>query len=321
MITSPRRNSRVLSKGLLVLNLAALCLMVVTLYACGASATAVNDDDDDVTTPNPPNPNLEEWRPNEPSDWTTRSSHDFVGSTVEPAPDPAWFTISNVAPGSMSGPYGTNGTPPGQDASPFMDAEAQSPVSASGLVFFYPEGLVDGQTNGHFGPSFATSDGGVYYAYTFHTSANWQQSETVVTGNTFKHVETRARTGSSGGGQLIARTGITKIPSDPQNRYRMKLADWISSTDATYTNDEAGYWQAGDWVIVEVLIRYNSGGANTGSMQLWVNGSLQAYLDPHDIPYDQASGITASLVHGGGIGSSQVDKYMTFGDFYVATPP
>jgi trimeric autotransporter adhesin len=245
--------------------------------------------------------------PNAPSGWNTLIDSDFNYATVEY--DPAgsgWFSISD----SRWGGRAPDTRPVG------MRTDANGPISAPHAVRFdFPEGAPDGSSPAGrmFSESISATTTGVYFAYTMRLSPNWSQNPTGTPGNPLKHVEF----GSSG--NLVMRTGITKIPDDPQDRFRMSMGNTYSGGTPTFVLDNSTAFHAGDWVTVEVLVLYNeSGVADSGSIEMWVNGNLAATQYNVNYPFTTFSGIQAANVFGGGIGSVPHDQWKEFDHFYVS---
>ena len=244
---------------------------------------------------------------NRPTTWRTLQNQDFSGSIVPT--NNGWFDIS----GSIWGGRRDS------DSSVVIERHGDGPVSAPNqLTLFLPEGLADGQSVGGahspVGPARADSTSGFYVAYVFRLSENWTQGETPIHGNTFKHVETSAY--GPNGSRLLWRTGITKIPGDPEGRFRMKLNPWGFQANIEFDLTAATAWSAGEWVTIEVLTNFGP----HGGIRMWVNGVLAAHASDVNVPFHRNGGVALPNVHGGGIGMVTEDKYLTFDHVYLAEP-
>lgn len=245
-----------------------------------------------------------------PQGWTTRINSSFDYPSIAYT-NPPWLGITDSVWSGATRDI----------AYITLEQELQGPVSGPHTVrFFYPEGFEGGYATSNIFSHIITNTGGIYYAYAMRLSDNWSQLETPITGNTFKHVEVGASTPEVGS-VLLARTAVTKIPGDSQDRFRVKLANWANNDEPEHVISEATAWGAGEWVIVELLIEFNDGGPSTGSMRLWANQHLAAILDDTDLPFTGISTFNVPNVFGGGIGDVPHDQYYDLDHVLVLTKP
>ena len=257
-----------------------------------------------------PDPPSGEWRANEPEGTLTFGDLDWDGVTIV-VNNPPWFSLDGAEPFEGAASF--------EQVLDYVEvrSDGNGPISPPHMFRF---NLFEGQRDGEGSAGIFANTGlsvgpatGIYWAFAMRLSSNWNQGETPVDGNTFKHVEFY-----SDAGNLVSRTAITKIPNDPQDRFRFKLANWQGGGTVTHVLDDTTAWHRGEWVTQEFLCRYNNGGPNTGSMEMWVNGHLAAYIYNSHLPYSGVASIGVANIHGGGIGDVTEDKWYDFDHFYAA---
>jgi len=167
---------------------------------------------------------------------------------------------------------------------------------------FYPAGMAGGHEAAVPYTGINRTTSAFYLSYAFRLSENWQQGTSEMNG--VKHVIPFI----TAPGRQSTFWGWTSWVNHPQDGYRVSvtLDGWNGSRrDIPYFNHEArqaARFSRGQWVQVEMLVHFNSGGAGTGRVQVWVNG-VRTHDAQEDMPAVSVDELQIAGTFGGGIGN------------------
>lgn len=160
---------------------------------------------------------------------------------------------------------------------------------------------------------------GFYLSYAFRLSGNWQQGASEMNG--VKHVIPFI----TQPGQQSTFWGWTSWVNHPEDGYRISvtLDGWNGPRrDIPYINTEArqaARFSRGQWVHLEMLVDFNTAGANSGRVQVWVNG-VRTHDAPEDMPAVSVDELQIAGTFGGGIGNVPHDQWYDIDHIRISIP-
>jgi hypothetical protein len=250
--------------------------------------------------------------PNEPAGWVARAESDFNYAGIN-YNDPYFDLVGSSWSGRMN-----------QGGRPSLHHGDGPASSSSYFRAFYPGGMPGGHDAARVGVSAPNPGGGFYLSYTMRLAQEWHTTANEL-GNGIKHVIPWVV--PSDGSQVIP-LGWTTIAQNPagDGRYRATYTlESVSPTtfrrhDIPFVNESAALFNKGEWIQVELLVRFDQASPGTGHIELFVNGVLTGRMTNAPIPVERLRNLTIAGTYGGGIGDVPHDMWYDIAHFYVSSP-
>jgi uncharacterized protein YjdB len=253
--------------------------------------------------------------PNEPTGYATRFNDGFDYSGV--SLNEPWFEINGS---NLNGRFALGGRP-----SISRENNGQPFNSNSAFRAFYPGGMPGGHDAARLAiPLSGTTPGGFYLAYTMRLPQEWHTMANELQ-NGIKHVIPWVIPSDGSEVRPLGWSGMAQNPRG-DNRYRIGFTlenispETFRRYNIPYVNEAASEFGKGDWIMVELHVRFDSSGPGTGLIELFVNGNLVAREVNARVPVERLRNVTIAGTYGGGIGNVPHDMWYDVGHFYVSTP-
>jgi len=256
--------------------------------------------------------------PNEPTGYVTifNDGFDYPGVVI----NSPYFDVTGS---NLGGRFNHGGRP-----SISRESNGQPISPGSAFRAFYPGGMPGAHDAARLAiPLSSSAPGGFYLAYTLRLPQEWHTTANDLY-NGIKHVIPWVMPADGSDARPLGWTVLAQDggAGSGNNRYRVAYTlenippETFRRRDIPFVNEAAAVIDKGQWATIELAVRFDSSGPNTGRIDLWVNGVLVAQELNAPIPVTSLRNVTIAGTYGGGIGDVPHDMWYDVGHVYVSRP-